>query len=273
MSLTYYERPLIIAYSGGKDSDVLLDLALKANVPIEIQHSHTTVDAPETVQHIRKRFYGLELLGFKPEVTYPAYKGQRISMWTLIPMKLVPPTRIARYCCEILKESYGTKRMIATGVRWGESTQRSARGIYEDIRKRKGDKIVLTHDNDDKRQLIERCTLKAKTVANPIIDWAHQDIWGYIHSEKLPVNPLYQCNFSRVGCIGCPLAADKRWTEFRRYPEYMEAYIRAFDRMVAYRISAGKETTWKNGHEAFEWWMEERQIEGQMKLEALQGNA
>ena len=56
MSLRYYGKPLMITYSGGKDSEVLADLAIKAKIPIEIVNSHTTADAPPTVYHIRNQF-------------------------------------------------------------------------------------------------------------------------------------------------------------------------------------------------------------------------
>nr|DAJ45275.1 MAG TPA: 3'-phosphoadenosine 5'-phosphosulfate sulfotransferase [Bacteriophage sp.] len=49
MSLRLYKQPLVITYSGGKDSDVLLHLAGKAGIPYEVLHSLTTADAPETV--------------------------------------------------------------------------------------------------------------------------------------------------------------------------------------------------------------------------------
>ncbi|MBU5491319.1 hypothetical protein [Butyricicoccus intestinisimiae] len=48
MSQQIYERPLILAYSGGKDSDVTLDLAIKAGIPFEAVYSLTTVDIPES---------------------------------------------------------------------------------------------------------------------------------------------------------------------------------------------------------------------------------
>lgn len=48
-SLTYYGKPLMICYSGGKDSDVLIEIAKAANINFEVVHSHTTADAPETV--------------------------------------------------------------------------------------------------------------------------------------------------------------------------------------------------------------------------------
>lgn len=45
MSLRLYKQPLVITYSGGKDSDVLLHLAGAAGIPYEVLHSLTTADA------------------------------------------------------------------------------------------------------------------------------------------------------------------------------------------------------------------------------------
>lgn len=58
MSFEYYGKPLILTYSGGKDSDVMLDIAIKTLKPdeFEVINSHTSVDAPETVYHIREVF-------------------------------------------------------------------------------------------------------------------------------------------------------------------------------------------------------------------------
>ena len=60
MSLRHYGEPLIITYSGGKDSDVQLELAMRSGIPFEVHNSHTTVDAPPTVYHIRNKFNKLE---------------------------------------------------------------------------------------------------------------------------------------------------------------------------------------------------------------------
>lgn len=72
-----YNAPLIICYSGGKDSDVLLQLALNSGINFEVLHNHTTVDAPETVYHIRDTFRRLELQGVKCTVEKPTYKGEK----------------------------------------------------------------------------------------------------------------------------------------------------------------------------------------------------
>ena len=137
LSLQHYKQPLICTYSGGKDSDVMLELFKRSGVPFEVQHSLTTADAPPTVRHIKEVFHDLELNGIKAKINYPTYKGERISMWRLIPQKKLPPTRLARYCCQVLKEEAGDGRYIATGVRWAESTARSGRSEFERLGKNK----------------------------------------------------------------------------------------------------------------------------------------
>ena len=126
MSLHYYGKPLIITYSGGKDSDVMLHIARNClkNTEFEVQNSHTTVDAPETVYHIRDTFRELEAEGIHTEITMPKYKGEPTSMWKLIAQKGTPPTRIIRYCCQVLKETSTPHRMVALGVREDESSAR-----------------------------------------------------------------------------------------------------------------------------------------------------
>jgi phosphoadenosine phosphosulfate reductase len=117
MSLHHYGLPLVITDSGGKDSSVCKELALRAGIPFEIMHNHTTADAPETVRFVRQEAKRFEDLGIKYTINMPTYKGQRTSMWGLIPQKLMPPTRLVRYCCSVLKETGGAGRFITTGVR------------------------------------------------------------------------------------------------------------------------------------------------------------
>lgn len=273
MSLAFYKKPLVLTDSGGKDSAVCLALAERAGIPFEVIHNHTTVDAPETVHAVREDFRRLELKGIKCTVNYPVYKGARVTMWSLIPQKLMPPTRLARYCCSILKERGGAGRFIVTGVRWDESSKRkNNRGIYETMPSDTKKKVVLNNDNDDRRRLFETCTIKSKRVCNPIIEWSDADVWDYITSEHIPVNPLYQYGFSRVGCIGCPMAGTVgRQREFARYPTYQAAYIRAFDRMLDERRRRGRiDGSWRSGVtgiDIFHWRMEDGVLPGQLELE------
>lgn len=271
MSLRLFEKPLVITYSGGKDSDVLLHLAEKSGIPFEVLHSLTTADAPETVRHVYDTFRRLEEKGVKCTVDkHVQPDGSRVTMWNLIPRKLMPPTRLVRDCCAVLKEGGGKDRFIATGVRWAESTARKRRGGLEVLTSKPQNKLILSNDNDDDRRLFETCQLKGKRVVNPIIDWKDDDVLDYAAVEKIPMNPLYCEGFYRVGCIGCPMASKARIMEFTRYPRIKAAYIRAFDRMLEERRKRSLPSQWQSGVDVFHWWMEDGVLPGQEVLDGFE---
>lgn len=112
-------------------------------------------------------------------------------------------------------------------------------------------------------------------IVTPIYYWLDSDIWEYIKNEQITTNPLYLCGYERVGCIGCPLATYKHiLREFKDYPKYRQAYIKAFERMLEVRKSTGKMNNgtgyhnWVDGEAVFEWWIEtyKRQVKGQIGL-------
>ncbi len=269
MSLRLFEKPLVITYSGGKDSDVLLHLAEKSGIPFEALHSLTTADAPETVRHVYDTFRRLEEKGIKCDVDkHVQPDGSRVTMWNLIPRKLTAPTRWVRYCCAELKEGGGKGRFIATGVRWAESTaRRKNRGGWEVLHSNRQKSLILANDNEEDRRLFETCQMKGKRVVNPIIDWQDDEVLDYAAVEKIPMNPLYCEGFHRVGCMGCPMAGAKmRALEFARYPKIKAAYIRAFDRMNLERKKRGLPCQWQSGVDVFHWWMEDGVLPGQEVL-------
>ena len=278
MSQALYDKPLLITYSGGKDSDTVLKLAQIAKIQFEVLHSHTTADAPETVYHVREKFRELELEGVKCEIDYHVQAGgTRTTMWNLIPRKLMPPTRLLRYCCSELKEGGGKDRMITTGVRWDESSARKKnRGALEVITRSKEKSLILNNDNDEDRRLFETCTMKGKRVANPIIDWETSDVMDFLTGEKVKLCSLYSAGWKRVGCIGCPMAGKHRYAEFARYPTFKKAYIKSFEKMLEQRKQRGMNIGWKMGEtgvDVFHWWMEDGILPGQTVLPGFEEDA
>ena len=236
-----------VAFSGGKDSQCIYHLCVLAGVKFEAVYNVTSVDPPELIRFIKKQY---------PDVKfeYPRDKdGKVVTMWNLIPKHTIPPTRMARYCCAELKENSGVGRLVVTGVRWAESPRRKKLHGVVDVRT-KSKKIIndalensesaklndrgsliMNDDNDENRRIVEHCYRTKKTMLNPIVDWTDKDVWNFLNNVvKVPHCELYDQGYRRLGCIGCPMGGSEQMKrDFERYPKYKDAYIRAFDRMVA----------------------------------------
>lgn len=114
-------------------------------------------------------------------------------MWDLIPRKLMPPTRVARYCCAVLKEQNGKGRFLATGVRWAESVSRSKRrGIFEKQVSNRDKEVHIRNDEESLDALFAPCKLAAKRFVNPIVDWSDREVWDFLHDARIPVNICVQ---------------------------------------------------------------------------------
>lgn len=271
-----YGKPLTVCYSGGKDSQVLLRLAIDAGIDFKAQHSLTTVDAPETVRTVKETARYLEAHGMALEIDQPS-----LTMWQLIPKKRMPPTRLVRYCCKYLKENRTAKDdFIATGVRKAESRQRGGRGVVDMLadakkdRRSFDDETILSNDNSEGRRELERCMSKNALCVNPIIDWTDAEVFNYYWKRCEVHNPLYAEGFHRVGCIGCPMAGRAtRQREFAQWPHYERAYKTAFGKMLEARREAGLDTKWKDAEQVFHWWIEDGYDDRQLALTFDMGEA
>lgn len=118
-----FDMPLVVQYSGGKDSDVILQLAKESGVPFRVTHNLTTADPPDNVYYIRRVFAALREEGIDCRINVP-----RRSLWRIMRETLVIPSRLIRVCCSELKErKMPDAPYIVTGVRWAESAGRRAK--------------------------------------------------------------------------------------------------------------------------------------------------
>lgn len=243
--LRAFEPPdgYFLAFSGGKDSICIKALADMAGVKYDAHYSVTTVDPPELTRFIKK--YHPDVIWDKPD----------LPMRKLIVKKQIPPTRIARYCCEVLKEGGGRGRIVVTGVRWAESNRRkNSHGIASVTGKTR---IILNDDNDESRRTVEQCYRTNKTMVNPIVDWLDEDVWQFIRENNLAYCELYDQGFKRLGCVGCPLGGRKQMErEFCRWPQYEALYLKAFSEMLKERAGKGKANgKWTDEQAVFDWWL------------------
>lgn len=259
-----YRNPLgyVVGYSGGKDSDVLVDLFLRSGVKFVVTHNHTTIDAPDTVYYIRRKFAKLSEQGIPCKIYYPER-----SFWQLCEHKKMLPTRRIRFCCSELKERQIPELRFATfsfGVRRAESVARTKYRDSIETRNRKdySDIKRFHFDNAEDVKQTDACYTNNYFIVNPLAYWNNETIWDYIHGEGLEINPLYGKGFTRVGCIGCPMAGGgycgNRYKEFEMFPKYRRNFIALCDRIIAERNAKGlpNKYNFKNCEQYFNWWLE-----------------
>lgn len=190
--------PVEISYSGGKDSDVILELAKMAGIPYRAIYKNTTIDPPGTIKHCREK--GVEV--FAPTINF----------FDLVKKKGAPTMR-ARFCCEVLKE-YKVLDRAVQGIRRSESVKRASR--YHEP------EICRTYPKGQKARIYL-----------PILEWTDDDVAEFIAERGIKCHPLYydeQGDFHverRLGCIGCPMKSDRGKADFLAYSRFLRAYIRA----------------------------------------------
>ena len=246
------EEGYYLCFSGGKDSCVIKALADMAGVKYDAHYNVTGIDPPELVQFIKTEHADVEF-----EKPYDK-DGNRITMWTLIPQKRRPPTRLARYCCQELKEQGGTGRFVVTGVRWAESARRkNTRNILELHEK---GRRVYSSDNVEDAPTFKFCHQYHKRVLNPIVDWTDAEVWEFLKEYKIPYCKLYDEGFKRLGCIGCPMSTGRgQKMEFERYPKFKNLYLTAFQKLIDTRKELGLELPkkWETPEKLMQWWMQD----------------
>ena len=193
-----FDEPVEIAYSGGKDSDVLLQLAKESGIRYRAIYKNTTIDPQGTIQHVRKN--GVEVMQPKR------------SFFKIVQAKGFP-SMFRRFCCRELKE-YKILNVCATGIRADES-----------IRRKK------------QNPSFEKCIIYSKKervrLYSPIIDWNLSDIAEFVKSRQIRLAPIYykedgSIDFTRrLGCMGCPMKADHGIADFKAYPQILRAIMRS----------------------------------------------
>ena len=205
-----------VAFSGGKDSAVLLDLVKKAlpKSSFVVIFGDTGMEFPDTYDTVEYTKRQCE----KEEIPFYIARSHfdPKESWELFG----PPSRTLRWCCSVHKSTPQTLMMREitgkndytgldyVGVRKHESL---ARSTYE-------------YENYGKKQ-------KGQHSYNPLLEWTSAEIWLYIYAKGIYINEAYKKGNSRAGCLLCPMSGGS--SDFIRrcnYTDDIDGYIEIIKR-------------------------------------------
>lgn len=188
-----------LCYSGGKDSDVILELAKMAEIKFRPIYKNTTIDPIGTIKHCKEK--GVEIVN--PSITF--FK---------LMQKKGYPSRFCRFCCAKLKE-YKICDIAIQGIRKSESLKRN--NLYNEPQ-------ICRFYGSKKNRV---------SVFLPILYWTDEDVSEFVSERHIKCHPIYyrergkfdvKC---RLGCIGCPLAGRKnRIQQFKENPKFVKLWIK-----------------------------------------------
>lgn len=200
-----------VAFSGGKDSCVLLDLVKKAlpKGSFVVVFGDTGMEFPDTYEVIKKTKQQCA----EDEIPFYIAKSHLNpkESWELFG----PPSRVLRWCCSVhksapqtlkLREVTGKNDFIGldfVGVRAQESFARS----------------TYKYENYGAKQ-------KGQFSHNSILEWTSAEIWLYIYANDVLINESYKKGNSRAGCLFCPMSGGTSDLLRRRsYPNEIDFFV------------------------------------------------
>lgn len=213
---------ICLGFSGGKDSQVVYDLCLRAGVEFKAYFNHS-FESSTTLKFIRDNYPDVikrrdHNFGFIENI-WENHGG------------LLPTVQIA-YCCKDYKHNskYVDKCSIV-GVRKAESNKRKSRTAFETKNKtilKKNKELIDEYFEEHCQAVGTASVIQLK----PIIDWSDENVWDYIRKYKLPINPEYKKR-KRVGCKVCPKANfTSNGIALLESPKLINAFIRAREKGV-----------------------------------------
>lgn len=229
----YPDLPMVVSFSGGKDSTVIADLVKRSLglVQLDLIFNNTTLEHAQTLHYIKQyaednAMSFVETWGRNNYINRGNYLYQVTpkSKFSQIVKEIGPPSRGVRWCCSVFKangindiiQAWGEKVLTIYGIRNNESVMRS---YYCPV--------------------TEQGKIGMQVTASPIINWSDFDVWIYILKYGILFNDLYRYGFGRVGCWLCPM--NSSWSDILTKLYFPTKYYNWRDLLVSYAKKIGKQ--------------------------------
>ena len=185
----------LASFSGGKDSQVVLDLCTRAipSTDYDVIYSDTGYELPTSLdlyKQVQNHYTSLY-----PDLKFSIARNHAsvLSYWD----KIGTPSDTHRWCCSVMKTA-PLYRMLKI-----EGTNKQARVLTFD---------GVRAEESTKRSKYSRIGkgVKHNTVINasPILEWNTSEIFLYIFKYDIPINNAYRNGMTRVGCVLCPFSSE-----------------------------------------------------------------
>lgn len=240
LALQLNQDGYFLAFSGGKDSQLLYLLAKLSGVRFRAYFSNTTNENPDNIRFIREQYPDVQLLNPKK------------NFYKLVSEKGLP-TINRRYCCSILKEQAGGGFVVLTGERKEESHKRAQyTAISQQSRNKKRNREIK-----DFEAIKHECIKgKDKLRLRPLLEFTEQEVFAILEQYAVPLNPCYD-NHSRIGCIFCPFAKKQEIEEFSlRFPRAKKTLLKSLQKY----LDKSDNNLLNDAEEYFEWWLSKKSI-------------
>jgi phosphoadenosine phosphosulfate reductase len=215
-ALAYQEFGYHVAFSGGKDSQVIYELCKMAGVKFKAFCYDTSICSPVLKDFIKVNY---------PDVTW--IKPVK-TMFQLILKHGSLPLRNIRYCCTELKERQGLNAIVVSGIRKAESGKRQKRKEFESS-------CVIGSD---------------KNSLNAILDWTKRDVYWFLKIRNIPICSDYDTYKRSLGCIGCPQNDKEQRKALNNYTNHRRAYVNTVQKL----INKGQYSEFENADDVITWW-------------------